>query len=384
MRRTTARRHLLPTTLLLAGSLALTACGGGFEGDETEAQPGADATAGGEAGTEEEAAESGTLQLSDPPPIEGDVVDQCEDSYEIKFGIGLAEDSPQAMSVDYFEQILDQRSGGRIDVTLFPNSQVGDDLQMMNALQSGTLEMTYPSTSPATGIVPQLRLFDLPFLFPTAEDADAVLDGPIGQEMLDAFDGSGIEALAFAENGYRQLTNSQRAVATPEDVNGLRIRVMENPIQVSIWETLGANPTSMAFGEVFSALEQGVVDGQENPWSTILTSRFYEVQDYGSETRHVYTPFIIMIGEQFFEGLCPEDQELIREAAVQARDYQRTISREYNDFARDQLAEQGMEITELTDEQRAAFQEAVQPVYDRWRDEIGADLVNRVQEQTQS
>jgi tripartite ATP-independent transporter DctP family solute receptor len=377
---TTVRRHLvLPGSMILAGTLVLTGCGGGFEG-EGEAAPEAQGGAGGD-GTEVENVATGP-ELSDPPPIEGDVVD-CPDSYEIKFGIGLAEDSPQAMSVDYFGEILDQRSGGRIDVNLFPNSQVGDDLQMMNALQSGTLEMTYPSTSPATGIVPELRLFDLPFLFPTPEDADAVLDGPIGQEMLDAFDGSGIEALAFAENGYRQLTNSQRPVAAPEDVSGLAVRVMENPIQVSIWETLGANPTSMAFGEVFSALEQGVVDGQENPWSTILTSRFYEVQDYGSETRHVYTPFIIMIGEEFYEGLCAEDQALIQEAAEQARDYQRTIAREYDTFAKEQLAAEGMEITELTDEQRAAFQEAVQPVYDQWRDEIGADLVDRVQQQVQ-
>ena len=378
MRTTNVRRRLLlPTSLLLAGSVVLAGCGGGFEQEESEPTTGGDA-----GGGETEAAEAGGPQLSDPPPIQGEQID-CPESYEIKFGIGLAEDSPQAMSVDYFGEILDQRSGGRINVELFPNSQVGDDLQMMNALQSGTLEMTYPSTSPATSIVPELRLFDLPFLFPNAEDADEVLDGEIGQSMLDSFDGSGIKALAFAENGYRQLTNDERAVETPEDVQGLAIRVMENPIQVSIWETLGANPTSMAFGEVFSALEQGVVDGQENPWSTILTSRFDEVQQYGSETRHVYTPFIIMIGEQFYEGLCAEDQELIQEAAIQARDYQRTIAREYNDYAREQLAERGMEVTELTDEQRAAFQEAVQPVYDQWRDEIGADLVNSVQEQTQ-
>jgi tripartite ATP-independent transporter DctP family solute receptor len=369
---TLRRRRLVPTSLLLTGILTLAGCGG--FGDDSAKQ-------GNDGGGSDAPAAEGP-QLSDPPPIEGDVIAEGE-SYEIKFGIGLAEDSPQALSVKYFGEILEQRSDGRITVNMFPNSQVGDDLQMMNALQSGTLEMTYPSTSPAASIVPELKLFDLPFLFPTAEDADEVLDGEIGQQMLDAFDGSGIEALAFAENGYRQLTNSERPVRTPEDVAGLRIRVMENPIQVSIWETLGANPTSMAFGEVFTALEQGVVDGQENPWSTILTSRFDEVQAYGSETRHVYTPFIIMIGEQFFEALSPEDQELIREAAVQARDYQRTISREYNDYAREQLAERGMEVAELTDDEVTQFQEAVQPVYDRWRDEIGAELVQRVQEQTQ-
>lgn len=374
----THTRRVMSTSLFLAAALTLTACGG-FGEEEQEG----DAGNGGATGTA--AAEGGGdgPQLSDPPTIEGDVISEG-DSYKIKFGIGLAEDSPQALSVDYFGEILDQRSDGRIDVNLFANSQVGDDLQMMNALQSGTLEMTYPSTSPATSIVPELRLFDLPFLFPTPEDADAVLDGDIGQQMLDGFDGSGITGLAWAENGYRQLTNGQRAVSSPEDVEGLRVRVMENPIQVSIWETLGANPTSMAFGEVFSALEQGVVDGQENPWSTILTSRFNEVQDYGSQTRHVYTPFLILIGEEFYEGLSEEDQALIKEAAVQAAQYQRTISREYDTYAKEALADSGMEITELSDEQLAAFQEAVQPVYEQWEDEIGADLIQGVQEQTQN
>lgn len=372
----THTRRVMSTSLFLAAALTLTACGGFGDDDE----PAGDADNGGTAAPE---AGSDGPQLSDPPAIEGDVVSEG-DSYEIKFGIGLAEDSPQALSVNYFGEILDQRSDGRIEVNLFANSQVGDDLQMMNNLQSGTLEMTYPSTSPATSIVPELQLFDLPFLFPTPEDADAVLDGEIGQEMLDGFDGSGIHGLAWAENGYRQLTNSQRAVSTPEDVSGLGVRVMENPIQVSIWETLGANPTSMAFGEVFSALEQGVVDGQENPWSTILTSRFDEVQDYGSETRHVYTPFLILIGEEFYDGLSEEDQALIQEAAVQSAEYQRTISREYDTYAKEELANRGMEITELSDDELSAFQEAVQPVYEQWQDEIGAELIERVQEQTQN
>lgn len=377
MRSTPFRRRTLPAAFILTGMLTVTACGGGFGGDEEEGGNGGDGA--GETGEAGGDAASGP-DLSDPPAIEGDVVADG-DEYEIKYGIGLAEDSPQALSVEYFGDILEERSDGRIEVSMFPNSQVGDDLQMMNNLQSGTLEMTMPSTSPATSMVPELQLFDLPFLFPTPEDADALLDGEIGQEMLDGFEGSGIKALAYAENGYRQLTNSQRAVSTPEDVQGLDIRVMENPIQVSIWDTLGANPTSMAFGEVFSALEQGVVDGQENPWSTILTSRFNEVQDHASETRHVYSPFIIMIGEEFYNGLSEEDQQLIQEAAEQSRDYQRQISREMDTYSKEQLAETGMEVTELSDEERAAFQEATQPVYEQWRDEIGGDLIDRVQEE---
>jgi tripartite ATP-independent transporter DctP family solute receptor len=352
---------------LAAGTLLLAACGGGFAGADAQSDGGSGGTASGP-------------EISDPPPIEGDVVSEGDD-HEIKFGIGLSPGSPQYISVEYFRDILAERTDGRLEVSIFPDSQVGDDAQMMSALQSGTLEMTYPSTSPAASIVPEVALFDLPFLFPTPEAADKVLDGEIGQEILDEFDGTGIKALAFSENGYRQLSNSQRAVSSPEDVKGLAIRVMENPVQVDIWKALGANPTSMAFGEVFSALEQGVVDGQENPWNTILTSKFYEVQDHASETRHVYTPFIIMIGQKFYDGLSPADQQIVEEAAVAAAEYERTVSREFNDYAKEQVTSEGMEVTELTDEDLAAFKKAVQPVYDKWAPRIGEDLVERVQQQ---
>lgn len=362
--------RILSGSLIMAAALALSACGGSdsFGGTAT----GAGAGSGG-------AAASGP-ELSPPPPIEGEVVSEGQ-SRDIKFGIGLSETSPQYLSVEYFRDILAQRTGDRLKVQIFPNSQVGDDKQMMSALQSGSLDMTYPSTSPATTLVPELRLFDLPFLFPTAEDADEVLDGPIGTRLLKEFDGTGIKALAWAENGYRQLSNSSKAVSSPDDIRGLRLRVMENPIQVDIWKTLGANPTSMAFGEVFSALEQGVVDGQENPWATIYSSKFNEVQDFGSDTRHVYTPFIIMASQQMFDGLSPEDQAIVQEAAEATRDYDRVISREYSDFAKEQLKAGGMEITDLTPEQQEAFQKATEPVYEKWAPEIGEDLVEQVQEQ---
>lgn len=321
--------------------------------------------------------------LSDPPAIDGDVVGD-HGSHTIRMGIGLAESSPQYLSSQYFADILAERSEGRLTVNVFPNSQLGDDVQMMEMLQTGTLDMSYPSSSPATTYVPELAAFDLPFLLPTREAAVAVMQSDVAQGMLDAFDGTGIKALAFSENGYRQLSNSVRPVETPEDVGGLdlgglTIRTMENPVHLSIWETLGANPTPMAFGELFSAMEQGVVDGQENPWSTILTSNFHEVQDYGSETRHVYTPFILIMSERTWDGMAPEYQELVQEAASKSAEYEIQLSAEYDDWARNQLEEHGMQITRLNDEQIAAFQEAVQPVYDEWAPEIGEDLIADIQ-----
>ena len=323
-------------------------------------------------------------ELSDPPAIDGDVLDD-HGSHTIRMGIGLAETSPQYLSSRYFADILAERTDGRITVNIFPNSQLGDDVQMMEMLQTGTLDMSYPSSSPATTYVSELAVFDLPFLLPTREAAIAVMNSDVAQEMLDAFEGTGIKALTFSENGYRQLTNSARPIESPEDVGGLdvrglSVRTMENPVHLSIWETLGANPTPMAFGELFSAMEQGVVDGQENPWSTILTSNFHEVQDYGSETRHVYTPFIMMMSERTWDRLDPAYQELVQEAARQSAEYEIQLAAEYDDWARDQLEERGMQISRLDDDQIAAFQEAVQPVYDQWGPRIGEDLIASIQE----
>ncbi|MBA2779642.1 TRAP transporter substrate-binding protein [Billgrantia kenyensis] len=325
-----------------------------------------------------------TPDLSDPPAIEGDVLED-HGSHTIRMGLGLSETSPQYLSTRYFADILSTRTDGRITVNIFPNSQLGDDVQMMEMMQTGTLDMSYPSSSPATTYVSELAVFDLPFLLPTREAAVAVMNSDVAQQMLDAFEGTGLKALTFSENGYRQLTNSARPIESPEDVGGLdvrglSVRTMENPVHLSIWETLGANPTPMAFGELFSAMEQRVVDGQENPWSTILTSNFHEVQDYGSETRHVYTPFIMMMSERTWDRLDPAYQQLVQEAARQSAEYEIQLAAEYDDWSRQQLEERGMQITRLDDDQIAAFQEAVQPVYDQWGPRIGEDLIASIQE----
>jgi len=322
-------------------------------------------------------------ELSAPPEINGESVGD-HGSHTLRMGIGLSESSPQFISSQYFGEILEQRTDGRITVNVFPNSQLGDDVQMLEMLQTGTLDMTYPSSSATTGYVEELAAFDLPFLLPSREAAVAVMRSDVAQGMLDAFEGTDLKALTFSENGYRQLSNSARPVASPEDVagldvRGLSVRTMENPVHLAIWEALGANPTPMAFGELFSAMEQGVVDGQENPWSTILSSNFNEVQNYGTETRHVYTPFIMMLSERTWDRMAPEYQELVLEAARQSAVYQIQLSAEYDDWSRDQLIERGMEITRLNDEQLAAFQDAVQPVYEEWAPRIGEDLIAEIQ-----
>ena len=306
------------------------------------------------------------------------VMGMAADVYKISAGIGLNDKSAQYQSMKFFKELAEKNSGGRITVDLYHSSQLGDDREMMEALQMGTQEMTCPSTAPIAPFVNGFKVFDLPFLFPTYEAADYVLDGPVGQDLLNQLPEIGLIGLAYWENGYRQLTNSKTAVSSPADCKGLKIRTMENPIHRAAWKALGANPTPMAFGELFSAMQQKVVDGQENPWGTIYLQNFPEVQDYTTDTGHVYSPFVLLISKKFWDKL-PEDlQKVVKEAALEAKDHNRKLNREMNAKYLEEL-KKVMNVTILTPDQKAAFQAAVQPVYDQFSDEIGPELIKSVQ-----
>ncbi|MDV6320050.1 TRAP transporter substrate-binding protein [Chromohalobacter sp. HP20-39] len=325
---------------------------------------------------------SAATEMPPLPDVTGAKV-EADGNFKIKFSIGTTESGAQYRGLQYFEKIVEQRSGGNIQVDLFPGAQLGDDRQATSALQAGTLEMTMPSTSPLVNMFPQFAVFDLPFLFPKPEMADAVLDGEIGQQMLEDASSQGLVAIGWGENGYRQLTNSQHPVEKPADLEGLKIRTMENELHLDIWRTLGANPTPMSFAELFTALEQGVVDGQENPWITIESSKFNEVQDYATETNHVYTPFITLVSKRFWDRLPEDYQHLLRDAATKMGDYQRHVSRTLNDQIKQDLKESGMQITELSPEQVKVFQDKLEPVYADWRDKIGGELIDDIRAQVQ-
>ncbi|MCK4259177.1 MAG: TRAP transporter substrate-binding protein [Halanaerobiales bacterium] len=302
--------------------------------------------------------------------------------YKINVGIGLNDKSAQYMSLEYFKELVEKNSNGEISISIYHSSQLGDDREMMEALQLGVQQMTCPSTAPIAPFISGFKVFDLPFLFPTNEAADYVLDGSIGQSLLDQMSEIGLIGLAYWENGYRQLTNSKHSVVTPADVKGLKVRTMENPMHLAAWKAMGANPTPMAFGELFSAMQQGVVDGQENPWGTIYLQNFFEVQQYTTDTGHVYSPFVLMISKKFWDKL-PEDlQKVVKDAAVKGTAHNREINRKMNAEYLEELKTK-MTVTILTTEQKAAFQKAVMPVYDQFKNEIGADLVDDVLKQVQ-
>lgn len=296
----------------------------------------------------------------------------------IKVGIGLNEQSPQYKGLEKFKEMVEKGSNGRFEVQLYANSQLGDDVKMMEALRMGTQEMTCPSTAPIAGLSKKFMVFDLPFLFPNEKVADQVLDGPVGQKILDSLTEKGIIGLAYWENGFRQLTNNKREVKTPADLKGLKIRTMENPVHLATFRALGANPTPMPFGELFTAMQQGTIDGQENPLTTIYLQKFYEVQKYVSLTNHFYSPFVFMISKKFWDGLSKEDQELIKKAAKEAGAFQRQYNREQMKQMADNLRKAGMVVTELTPEQMEEFRKATEGVYKQFENEIGKDLIEEV------
>lgn len=298
-------------------------------------------------------------------------------TYRITAGIGLNDRSAQYESLEFFKELVESRSNGRIQMELFHSSQLGDDREMMEALQRGEQEMTCPSTAPIAPFVPEFAVFDLPFLFPSYDAADHVLDSHIGQSMLDKLSDVGIKGLVFWENGYRHLTNSARAVRTPDDVRGMRVRTMENPLHLDAWRAMGANPTPMAFGELFSAMQQRVVDGQENPWGTIYLQNFPEVQGYATDTGHIYSPFVLMIGQAYWDRLPADLQKIVMDAAIESRTFNRELNRRYNEEYLEQLRDV-MTVVELTAQQRQQFQDAVQPIYRQYASVVGEDLLASV------
>jgi tripartite ATP-independent transporter DctP family solute receptor len=296
--------------------------------------------------------------------------------YVIKTGIGYNDQSLQYKTLEFMKAHLEAATDGVVTMQLYHSSTLGDDLAILEGLQLGTVEMFCGTIGPASQWSNAVKLFDLPFLFTSYAEVDALLDGPVGQEVLDSLKPAGMIGVGYWENGFRQLTNSKRAVRTPGDIVGLKLRTMPTPVPLATFRLLGANPTPMNFGEVFTAMQQGVVDGQENPWETILANKFYEVQKYATNTGHVYSPFGVIFSQKFWDRLPAEYQTAVREAVFAARDFNRTSARESEQKIIAELSKY-MEITILTPEEIKPFQELTRPVYDQFAQEIGPELVQK-------
>ena len=279
-------------------------------------------------------------------------------------------------SLQTFKENVEERTNGEVTISTYPASQLGGEREQLEGVQLGSIEMAVLA-GPIPSIYPQIMVFDLPYLFTNKEVAYAVLDGEFGQRILDEMlPQTGIRALAWGENGFRHFTNSLGPIKSPEDLNGLKIRTMENPAHMEMVESLGANPTPMAFGEVYSALQQGVIDGQENPVSLIESMRFYEVQEHLTLDGHVYNPFTFIVNNGFFTSLPEEYQNIIQEEASNWSDIERQLNTEQVERGIKKLEDYGMRIVTLSDEDKQAFREATQPVYDMYREQLGDETID--------
>lgn len=294
----------------------------------------------------------------------------------LKISNGINEQHPSYLGGKKFGEILAAKLPGKYTVQVYANSQLGDDVRATEAVRMGTLEMVTTSASPLTGLVPEFNVFDLPFIVPNTKAADAIFDGPIGARLAADLEKKGLKLLCYYENGFRQLTNSVREVKTPADLKGLKIRTMQNPIHLEAFRAMGANPTPMPFSEVFTAMQQKTIDGQENPIPTIWLSKFYEVQKYISLTGHVYGPQIMLINKKLWDSFPAADQKIIAEAAKETAVYQRGLNRKLNKEFVDNLKKAGNTVTVITPEQHKAFVDACASVYTTWEPKIGKALLD--------
>lgn len=296
----------------------------------------------------------------------------------IRVSNGINEDHPVGNGVAKMKACMAEKSGGKLKLQAFWGGALGGDLQATQALRAGTQEMVITSSSPLVGIMPELGVFDLPFLFTNEKEADTVLDGTFGKYISEKLPNFGVVNLSYWENGFRNLTNSKRAVSKAEELTGLKVRVMQNNIFLDSFKSMGTNATPMAFGEVFAALETHAIDGQENPLVTIDTSKMYEVQKYLTMTRHAYTPFLVLYSKKLWDQLSPEEQTILSDCATVGRDEQRRVSRELNDKSLVNLKKQGMQVSEVAPAELAKMREATAAVYQRHEATIGKDTIERL------
>jgi TRAP-type transport system periplasmic protein len=297
----------------------------------------------------------------------------------IKFATQNPKGHPIVMGMEKFSEIVAAKSGGKIKVNLFPGGVLGGDAPNISALQGGTLEMVSMNAGILAAQQKEFAVFDFPFMFATTQEADAVVDGPFGKMMLAKLDDKGIHGLAYWELGFRNITNSKRPIVKVEDISGLKLRVIPNAINVDWVSALGANPTPMAFPEVYAAMEQKAIDGHENPFTVINANKLYEVQKYLAITNHQYNPQAVIVSKKLWDTLSNDEKKIFSDAMVEAAKYERQVSREQATVALESLKKNGMQVTEFNAAEMAKFRDKMKPVIDKHSAIVGPDTVAALQ-----
>lgn len=289
---------------------------------------------------------------------------------KIKLGIQNPKGHPMEVSAKKLAELIATKSNDKIKIRVFSGGQLGGDLQTVSALQGGVTEMTVLNSGILGAQVKDFEVYDFPFVFENNKEADAVLDGDFGKNLHAKLEDKGIVGLGYWDLGFRNITNNRRPIKTLEDIAGLKLRVIPNPINIDWVSALGANPVSLAFPEVYTALEQKAIDGQENPITVIYANKMNEVQKYLTLTRHQYNPQSVIISKKVWDTFSPEEKQLFKDAVAEVTLFQRQLSREQEQVALQKLKESGMEINELPPAEMAKFREKVAPVVEKYSSAI--------------
>ena len=293
----------------------------------------------------------------------------------LKFAYALSTNSHYGAGADAFVKSLEASIPGKFKIEQFPNSALGGEREVLEGLQLGTIDLAVVSTGATVNFVPATGVFDIPFLFRDLQHARNVLDGEIGQKMLAEFSKRGLVGLAWGEQGFRQLTNNVRPVATPADAKGLKVRTMENPVHIAAFRELGILATPMAWPEVATALQQGTIDGQENPMSVIVSAKLPQLQKYLSLTSHVYGPAVVLASPATFDSLTDQEKEAFRKAGKAAADAMRKFVDNVEQSGIEEVQKAGMAVNKVD---HAAFSKALEPVYPQYYKQFGKDLVESI------
>lgn len=303
----------------------------------------------------------------------------CCAEFSMKVGYVVPESYPHHIAArDVLKPYIEKESGGRILVELYPNGQLGQDRQLCESLQLGAVEMAFPSTTVLAGFVPQSQLMDLPYLFETKEQARAAWDGPVGGRIRELAQAQGLRILGFGDIGFLQITNNVKSIEKLADLAGLKIRVQENPVSIATAKALGMNPSTMTFGEVYTALQQKVVDAQEQCINVVRNMRFNEVQSYLSLTGEAFSSIAVIVGEDFFNSLPSDLQEVVQEGVRCFCVEQRRICEEQETANLKELKEKGMAVNELSSEERKHFVEATEEVRRTFGEKVDPELYQKL------
>lgn len=306
--------------------------------------------------------------------------DSGSETFVIKAGHAASEEHFAQGTFEKFKELVEKNSDGRIKVEIYPNGQVGGEREMIEALQIGNLTMAAPSSSVVTAFSPSMYLWDLPFLFKDAAQAHEILDGEVGEKVLQDLESVGIKGLGYWENGFRHIMNDKKPITKLEDMKGLKFRTLESQQQIQMWNATGVNATPIAFTELYSALQQGTVDGAESPLALMYAQKFQEVQKYLTLSGHLYSPWPVMVNKKFFDEL-PEDlQKVVQEAVNETKDHNRQLSAEDESKSLKLLEEGGMTSNELSSEEKLRFQEAMEVVYPEISKLAGEEIYEELME----